>query len=121
MPPPAPSGATICTSAPSAATTTSRSYQARDIDYVPHKKQSVGIDVASFLKNINGVTNKIKIEQNETSDVEFKEGMNVRHKKFGLGVILTINNDEDNCIAEINFEKFGVKRLIVGSTTLEIV
>jgi len=91
------------------------------IESTTRKKTSMGIDVQSFLKNINGITNKISIE-NESEDVpELKIGMSVRHKKFGVGVILSLDNSDGTNIAEIEFERFGVKRLIVGATTLEVV
>lgn len=86
------------------------------------KKQTcMGIDVASFLKNINGVTSKINIENNVDNTSELEIGTKVKHKKFGLGVILSLDNSDGTNIAEIDFERFGVKRLIVGATTLEII
>ena len=90
------------------------------VDASPKKKPSMGIDVQSFLKNINGVTNKISIEKDEEDTPELQIGMSVRHKKFGVGVILSLDNSDGTNIAEIQFERFGVKRLIVGATTLEI-
>ena len=89
----------------------------------PNKSQGtskVGIDVSSFLKNINGVTNKIKIESDNTDTPELEVGMRVKHKKFGEGQILTLDDSDDSLIAEIHFDRFGTKRLIVGSSTLEI-
>lgn len=84
------------------------------------KSSSIGIDVSSFLKNVNGITNKIKIESDNTDMPEFEVGMRVRHKKFGDGQILTLDDSDDSLIAEIHFDRFGTKRLIVGSSTLEI-
>lgn len=84
------------------------------------KSSSIGIDVSSFLKNVNGITNKIKIESDNLDMPEFEVGMRVRHKKFGDGQILTLDDSDDSLIAEIHFDRFGTKRLIVGSSTLEI-
>lgn len=84
------------------------------------RTSSIGIDVSSFLKNVNGVTNKIKIESDNSDIPEFEVGMRVRHKKFGDGQILTLDDSDDSLIAEIHFDRFGTKRLIVGSSTLEI-
>ena len=64
--------------------------------------------------------NKIKIESDNTDMPEFEVGMRVRHKKFGDGQILTLDDSDDSLIAEIHFDRFGTKRLIVGSSTLEI-
>lgn len=84
------------------------------------RTSSIGIDVSSFLKNVNGVTNKIKVESDNSDIPEFEVGMRVRHKKFGDGQILTLDDSDDSLIAEIHFDRFGTKRLIVGSSTLEI-
>ncbi len=89
----------------------------------PNKSQGmskIGIDVSSFLKNINGVTSKIKIESDNTDKPELEVGMRVKHKKFGEGQILTLDDSDDSLIAEIHFDRFGTKRLIVGPSTLEI-
>lgn len=90
------------------------------IESTTRKKTSMGIDVQSFLKNINGVTNKISIEDNNDTPA-LEVGMKVKHKKFGLGIIISLENSDGTNIAEIEFERFGVKRLIVGATTLEVI
>jgi len=81
------------------------------------KYSSVGIDAASFLKNMN-VGSMVK---NDSTSSDVKAGDKVKHKKFGIGVVKTINTDDDMTVAEIHFEKFGMKRLIVTGTTLEVV
>ena len=85
--------------------------------YARPNKSSVGIDAASFLKNIN-VGSVVKEGANST---EVKANDKVKHKKFGVGIVKTITNEDDMTIAEISFEKFGMKRLIVTSTTLEVI
>ena len=77
---------------------------------------SVGIDASSFLKNMNIGS----MTKNESS-TDVKVGDKVKHKKFGIGIVKNINSDDDMIVAEINFEKFGMKRLIVTGTTLEVV
>ena len=77
---------------------------------------SVGIDASSFLKNMN-VGSIAKKE----SSTDVKAGDKVKHKKFGIGIVKNINSDDDMVVAEINFEKFGMKRLIVTGTTLEVI
>ena len=76
---------------------------------------SIGVDAASFLKNMN-VGSIIK---KDASSSDVKAGDRVKHKKFGIGTVQTISADDDMTIAEIHFEKFGMKRLIVTGTTLE--
>ena len=81
-------------------------------------KSKVGIDATSFLKNINGSAST-KIDT--TQDVEAKVGDKVKHKKFGVGIVTQVTEDAEMKIAEINFERFGMKRLIVTKTTLEVI
>lgn len=69
-----------------------------------------------FLKNLN--TNNFK-KENMSSTV--KEGDKVRHKKFGVGIVTSINEEDSMTIAEIKFESYGMKRLIVSGTTLEVI
>ena len=52
---------------------------------------------------------------------QVKTGDKVKHKKFGIGIVKSINLDDDMIVAEINFDRFGMKRLIVTGTTLEVV
>lgn len=82
------------------------------------KPAGIGIDVASFLKNVSG-QGKITIED-EVDTSMYEIGMRVKHKKFGEGQILSLDNSTDTLIAEIHFDRFGTKRLIVGAATLEI-
>lgn len=79
---------------------------------------NVGIDAASFLKNMN-ISSTMKNSSSQSTDV--KAGDKVKHKKFGIGVVKNINEEDDTMVAEISFEKFGMKRLIVTGTTLEVI
>ena len=85
--------------------------------YTKRAASNVGIDAASFLKNMN--IGSIVKSSNESSNV--KQGDTVKHKKFGIGKVLNINVEDDMTVAEINFERFGMKRLIVTGTTLEVI
>ena len=62
-------------------------------------------------------------ELNETSiDVsQYKEGQNVNHKKFGRGIITKLEPEGDDYKVDIEFEKFGHKRLMAKYAGLEIV
>ena len=78
---------------------------------------NVGIDAASFLKNMN-TSSMVK---NTGTAAEIKSGDKVKHKKFGIGIVKNINTEDDMTVAEISFERFGMKRLIVTGTTLEVI
>ena len=80
-------------------------------------RSNVGIDAASFLKNMN-IGSMVK-SSNTSTDI--KQNDKVKHKKFGIGKVLNITHEDDMTVAEIQFEKFGMKRLIVTGTTLEVV
>ncbi len=82
-----------------------------------NKKSKFGLSVDSFLKNINGVSNIVKPTNNSK---DYKVGMMVKHKKFGVGVIKNIEPEDDDFKLEIEFEKAGFKRLMANYTPLEI-
>ena len=94
-------------------------FESRNISRTTNKTSSIGIDVASFLKNVGGGQGNITIEDDVDTSM-YEVGMRVRHKKFGEGQILSLDNSTDTLIAEIHFDRFGTKRLIVGMATLEI-
>lgn len=49
--------------------------------------------------------------QNQSS-ISYKVGDNVKHKKFGIGMVISISdNSENQKEVLVNFEKFGLKRL----------
>ena len=75
------------------------------------------MSVNSFLNNINGASS-VK-PQNNSKDYEV--GMTVKHKKFGVGVITKMEPEGEDTKLEINFEKFGFKRLMANFTPLEII
>ena len=84
---------------------------------ISKKKSKFGLSVDSFLKNINGVSNVVKPTNNSK---DYKVGMMVKHKKFGVGVIKNIEPEDDDFKLEIEFEKAGFKRLMANYTPLEI-
>ena len=48
-------------------------------------------------------------------------GVKVIHKAYGKGVILSVNGEGNNTIAKIDFEKVGIKKLILAIAPLEVV
>ena len=81
-------------------------------------RPNVGISVDSFLKNIAGVPAQSKA--NIASEVKYKVGMEVKHKKFGIGIIENIEPEGDDYKLEIMFDGSGFKRLMANYTPLEI-
>ena len=80
-------------------------------------KPKYGVSVDSFLKNVTSSNNV-----NEKKDIsKYSVGMNVKHKKFGVGKITKIEPEGEDLKLEIIFESFGLKRLMAGFTPLDIV
>ena len=66
----------------------------------------------SFLKKVSG---------DDTLDLTiYTAGTRVMHKKFGEGIILSAEPEEDDLKLDINFEKVGMKRLMAKFARLEI-
>ena len=82
-------------------------------------RPNVGISVDAFLKNLAGTT--IPQKANVTSEMKYKVGMEVKHKKFGIGVIENIEPEGDDFKLEIMFDNSGFKRLMANYTPLEII
>ncbi|MBQ8379743.1 MAG: DNA helicase PcrA [Clostridia bacterium] len=81
-------------------------------------KPNVGISVDSFLKNLTGTNVVPKPSNNNTA--QYKIGMEVKHKKFGVGIIENIEPEGDDFKLEIMFDGSGFKRLMANYTPLEI-
>lgn len=64
------------------------------------------------------------LQEKKSSNVDvskYKVGQNVFHKKFGEGVITNLEPEGDDYKVDINFKKFGHKRLMAQFAGLEII
>ncbi len=69
----------------------------------------------SFLDNI-------KVRNTSTVDLsKYKVGQNIFHKKFGEGVIVALEPENDDIKVDIEFNKVGHKRLMAKFANLEII
>lgn len=70
----------------------------------------------SFLSSLGkgNSTNNVDLEQ-------YKEGVRVYHKKFGEGIISTVEAEGDDLKVDIDFEKAGHKRLMAKYAGLEVI
>ncbi len=80
-------------------------------------KSNFGVSVDSFLKNIG----KTAPVQDEVDLDRYKEGVKIRHKKFGIGTIKSAEPEDDDLKVEIVFENGQMKRLMAKFANLEIV
>ena len=69
----------------------------------------------SFLNSLNK-----KPEKQVVNFSEYKTGTKVYHKKFGEGIINYVEPEGDDLKVDINFNKFGHKRLMAKFANLEI-
>lgn len=70
----------------------------------------------SFLENLDNRKSSIS-----SSDIyKYKIGQRVFHKRFGEGVITDLEQEDDDVKLDIQFEKFGHKRLMAKFAGLEI-
>ena len=69
----------------------------------------------SFLDNI-------KARNTSTVDLsKYKVGQNIFHKKFGEGVIVALEPENEDIKVDIEFNKVGHKRLMAKFANLEII
>ena len=64
------------------------------------------------------------LKQKQTANVDlsqYRAGLTVYHKKFGEGVINKVEPEGTDLKVDINFEKFGHKRLMAKYANLEII
>ena len=71
----------------------------------------------SFLSSLN----KIKSDNGDVDLSKFRAGVTVYHKKFGEGVINSVEQEGEDLKLDINFEKVGHKRLMAKYANLEII
>lgn len=82
---------------------------------------NIGVSVDSFLKNLAGAGATTTPKVNAASSAKYKVGMEVKHKKFGIGTIENIEPEGDDFKLEITFNNSGFKRLMANYTPLEII
>ncbi len=69
----------------------------------------------SFLNNIS------KSKETTTDLSKYRAGITVYHKKFGEGVINSVEQEGEDLKLDIHFEKVGHKRLMAKFANLEII
>ena len=83
-------------------------------------RTSVGISVNDFLKNLGGSSVQSAASSITPGEMKYKVGMEVKHKKFGVGIIENIEPEGNDYKLEIMFDGSGFKRLMANYTPLEI-
>ena len=100
---------------PQYATSASNIFGSRNNNEKTSENSGYGFRTAeSFLNSLN----KTKTEGVDLS--QFRAGVTVYHKKFGEGVINSVEQEGEDLKLDINFEKAGHKRLMAKFANLEI-
>lgn len=71
----------------------------------------------SFLNSLG----KFKENNSQVDLSKFRSGITVYHKKFGEGIINSVEQEGEDLKLDINFEKVGHKRLMAKFANLEII
>ena len=102
---------------PQYATSASNIFGSRNNNEKTNENSVYGFRTAeSFLNNLN------KKNQSKGVDLsQYQAGTKVYHKKFGEGIINYVEPEGDDLKVDINFDKFGHKRLMAKFANLEII
>ncbi len=90
-------------------------YKANSEDYAKKETNFNFRTAESFLKNLNNKNNSGNVDISK-----YKIGQRVFHKRFGEGVITNLEPEDEDIKLDIQFEKFGHKRLMAKFAGLEI-
>lgn len=70
----------------------------------------------SFLNNLNKKSSGANVDLSQ-----YKAGVKIFHKKFGEGMIVTVEPEGEDLKVDINFDKVGHKRLMAKFAKLELI
>ena len=83
--------------------------------FSPQKPAFAFRTAESFLNNLNNAKTENNIDL-----TKYRIGVTVYHKKFGEGIINSVEQEGEDLKLDINFEKVGHKRLMARYANLEI-
>ena len=92
----------------------------RFVEEIPKEMLDGHEDVFGNKRNV-GADDPVRPIETIGGLPQYRIGISVLHKKFGEGIILNIEPEEDDLKVEINFEKVGTKRLMAKYANLEII
>ncbi|MDD2628127.1 MAG: 3'-5' exonuclease [Clostridia bacterium] len=79
------------------------------------KKSKFGVSVENFLKNMGTPVPKAEVDLDK-----YKQGVKIKHKRFGVGIIQKVEAEDNDLKVEIVFENGQMKRLMAKFANLEI-
>lgn len=94
-----------------------KTYKVDDIK----QKASANSNNAFSFRTPDSFLNSLKKKEIKIDLSEYRAGVKVNHKKFGMGVISNVEPEGDDLKVDIDFEKVGHKRLMAKFARLEII
>lgn len=91
--------------------------QVANLDHSKNKKENNNF----AFRTAESFLNKLSSNKTNVDLSKYKVGQAIYHKKFGEGIIMKIEQEVDDLKVEINFQKFGIKRLMAKYAGLEII
>ncbi len=88
-----------------------------DYEDLSYKRNSYEKNYSPKQKKVYKFNNSISAKMN--SNNEFKQGMLIRHERFGKGVINRVYNDGDDLKLDVLFQEVGQKKIITKYCKLE--
>ncbi len=68
-----------------------------------------------------GTVNYTKPKVHGGADASWHAGMKVKHRRFGIGTVITVKGSGDETLLSVAFENNGVKNLVAVQANLEII
>ena len=100
---------------------TKENYEAVTYSYMLGNEIKVNSPAAAFsFRTAESFLQKIQAD-NSVDLTLYKVGQAVEHKKFGPGVITCVEPEDDDLKLDIEFEKFGMKRLMAKFAGMKII
>ncbi|MBR6510282.1 MAG: UvrD-helicase domain-containing protein [Clostridia bacterium] len=89
--------------------------------YSPYKK--IAITEKTYITKVSGFTNSFTSSSSQKSNTnaektEYTVGMQVSHKTFGTGIILSVTKMSNDTMLEIAFDKVGTKKIMANFAKL---
>lgn len=97
-----------------------KTYKVDNNETIKNVAQPINTGFA-FKKTAENFLNNLGMKKQAQTDLsQYKSGVKVYHKKFGEGIISTVEAEGDDLKVDINFDKVGHKRLMAKYAGLEI-
>jgi len=99
-----------------------KTYNIKNNNELPLGAKNVNNQTGFAFRTAESFLNNLEKKKNNSVDLSaYKPGCKVFHRKFGEGIINIVEEEGADLKLDINFEKFGHKRLMAKFANLEII